>query len=398
MEGKRLFRTIRLQNILSYDSWDNEFRLEPLNVLIGPNASGKSNLIEVLSLLAAAPTGDLQMPINEGGGVRNWLWKGAATLAPATVDVTADYEGKQPLRYRLSFTEKNERFEILEESIENEKPKPGETEPFFFYRYRDGISEIAECTQEQSRSHKRLTPKDIIPDQSVLSQRTDSNSYPELTRFAELFRNLRFYRELNLGRSTPPRLPQDANMRPDVLLEDASNIGLVLGNLLNQPTVKRKIEKHLKSFHPWIEDLLAGLLGSKVQISFHEEGLDHHVPATRISDGSMRYLCLLAVLCNPNPPPVVCIEEPETGLHPDVIPEVGRLLVDASSRTQLFVTTHSDILIDSLTDTPETVIVCEKSSGATQLCRLDVDELAPWLEKYQLGELWVKGEFGGNRW
>ncbi len=104
------------------------------------------------------------------------------------------------------------------------------------------------------------------------------------------------------------------------------------------------------------------------------------------------------MLCNPDPPPVVCIEEPEIGLHPDVIPEVAELLVEASTRSQIFVTTHSDILIDALTDTPEAVIVCEKSDGATQLARLDADELKPWLEKYRLGELWVKGEIGGNRW
>ena len=87
MKGKRLIRTIRLDNILSYGSWEEEFHLEPLNVFIGPNASGKSNLIEVLSLLAA-PTRDLQAPIREGGGVHEWLWKGATRLGTAIVDVT----------------------------------------------------------------------------------------------------------------------------------------------------------------------------------------------------------------------------------------------------------------------------------------------------------------------
>ena len=154
----------------------------------------------------------------------------------------------------------------------------------------------------------------------------------------------------------------------------------------------------LKAFHPSIEDMRSSLHSNTVQIFFHEEGLQHPVPSTRLSDGTLRYLCLLAVLCNPDPPPVVCIEEPEIGLHPDVIPEVAELLVEASSRSQIFVTTHSDILIDALTDTPEAVIVCDKSEGATQLARLDADELKPWLEKYRLGELWVKGEIGGNRW
>ena len=85
------------------------------------------------------------------------------------------------------------------------------------------------------------------------------------------------------------------------------------------------------------------------------------MPATRLSDGSLRYLCLLTVLCHPDPPPVVCIEEPEMGLHPDAISEVAKLLVEASSRSQIFVTTHSDILIDALTEVPEAVIICERA-------------------------------------
>ena len=87
MEGMREIRTIRLENILSFGPGHEPFPLEPLNVLIGPNASGKSNLIEALSLLAAAP-GDLQEPIREGGGIRDWLWKGARSAPTATVEVT----------------------------------------------------------------------------------------------------------------------------------------------------------------------------------------------------------------------------------------------------------------------------------------------------------------------
>ena len=113
---------------------------------------------------------------------------------------------------------------------------------------------------------------------------------------------------------------------------------------------------------------------------------------------TLRYLCLLAILCHPNPPPVICLEEPELGLHPDIIPEVAKLLVEASSRTQLFVTTHSDILVNALSDAPEAVIVCEKLDGATQLQRLDAKELKPWLERYRLGDLWIRGDLGGTRW
>ena len=398
MKGKRLIRTIRLDNILSYGSFDEEFHLEPLNVFIGPNASGKSNLIDVLSLLAAAPTRDLQAPIREGGGVHEWLWNGATRLGRAIVDVTVEYPKKRPLRYRLTFTENGARFELLEEAIGNEKPRKKNEEPFAFYRYLRGRAKLNVLSQDQSRSYQSLTQEELLQDQSILSQRRDPNTYPELAYLADAFERMRFYRDWNFGRATPPRLPQQADMRQDILLEDASNIGLALSGLLNQPPAKRQIMDRLKAFHPSIEDMRSSLHSNTVQIFFREEGLQHPVPSTRLSDGSLRYLCLLAVLCNPDPPPVVCIEEPEIGLHPDVIPEVAELLVDASSRSQIFVTTHSDILIDALTDTPEAVIVCDKSEGATQLARLDADELKPWLEKYRLGELWVKGEIGGNRW
>ena len=122
------------------------------------------------------------------------------------------------------------------------------------------------------------------------------------------------------------------------------------------------------------------------------------MPATRLSDGTLRYLALLAILCHPKPPPLICIEEPELGLHPDILPHLAQVLREASERMQLIVTTHSDILVDALTETPEVIVVCEKHEGATRLKRLDRDELHPWLEKYRLGELWTRGELGGTRW
>lgn len=126
---------------------------------------------------------------------------------------------------------------------------------------------------------------------------------------------------------------------------------------------------------------------------------DFRVPASRLSDGTLRYLCLLAILCDPTPPPLICIEEPELGLHPDVLPKVADLLVQASLRTQIVVTTHSDVLVDAMTDRPESVIVVEKHEGKTFMKRLtDDDELKGYLEDYRLGEAWLRGMIGGTRW
>lgn len=94
----------------------------------------------------------------------------------------------------------------------------------------------------------------------------------------------------------------------------------------------------------------------------------------------------------------MAIEEPELGLHPDVLPPLAELLREASERAQLVVTTHSDVLVDALSEVPETVLVCEKEHGATVLRRLGSEDLSAWLERYTLGQLWRSGEIGGNRW
>ena len=135
-----------------------------------------------------------------------------------------------------------------------------------------------------------------------------------------------------------------------------------------------------------------------MQFYLHEPGFDPPISPTRLSDGTVRYLCLLAILCDPEPPPLIGIEEPELGLHPDLLPKVADLLVAASARTQLIVTTHSDILIDALTDWPESVVIVEKHAGQTSMQRLDAEKLRAWLEKYRLGQLWTRGDLGGTRW
>ena len=152
----------------------------------------------------------------------------------------------------------------------------------------------------------------------------------------------------------------------------------------------------LSRLYPDVQDFDISIEGGTVQVFLHEGRFT--IPATRLSDGTLRYLCLLAVLCHPSPPPLLCIEEPELGLHPDALVGLSDLLKDASQRTQLVVTTHSEVLIDGLSKSPDDVIVCEKNNGESTMQRLSPAVLAEWLKKYSLGQLWRRGEIGGNRW
>jgi predicted ATPase len=126
------------------------------------------------------------------------------------------------------------------------------------------------------------------------------------------------------------------------------------------------------------------------------DGLRTPVPATRLSDGTIRFIALLAILLRPEAATLICLEEPELGLHPDAVGQVAELLVETSQRTQLIVTTHSDALVSALSDQPESVLVTEHFPGGTTFQRLEGDKLGFWLDKYRLGEVWRLGQLGGN--
>jgi len=387
-----MIKKIRLTNILSFGSGSKYVELNNLNVLIGPNGSGKSNLIEAISLLQAAPK-ELAAPVRKGGGIRDWLWKGTKETPVAAIETILSHPptGVKGLRYVLSFTEAGQRFELEDERLENESPDPGEPEPYFFYRYQHGNPVI-----NVKEGHRSLQRDDVDPQQSILAQRKDPDQYPELTWLGEQFGKIKIYREWTFGRKAELRLPQPADAPNDFLSEDCLNLGLVLNQLRRKPAVKKEIIKYLAEFYEGVEDFDISVEGGTVQL-FLQEG-NYTIPATRLSDGTIRYICLLAILCHPDPPPLVCIEEPELGIHTDIIPLLATLLKEASQRTQLIVTTHSDVLVDELTDMPESVLVCEKEKGCTSMKRLDGEKLKDWLEKYSLGELWRKGEIGGTRW
>jgi predicted ATPase len=381
MEGKKLLHSITLGNLLSYGE-DVSLPLEPLNVLIGPNASGKSNLIEVLSILAAAPR-DVRTPIRQGGGVLEWIWKGNPAAA-AYLQVTIPVKDEL-LEYYLSFSADESRFALIHEYLERTDPD----DLIFAMGQSSGMLSI----QRGGRVIDGVFEKDV----SILAQLRDPVHYPELTQVSQQFGNIRFFRGWNFSRDSELRRPQKVDLPDDFLLEDGSNLGLVLNNLRNRPASKRALLEGLRVFYDGIEDFDTKVQGGTIQVFVHERG-DRTIPTTRLSDGTLQYICLLAVLCHPEPPPLICIEEPELGLHPDIIPSVAELLIEAAQRTQLIVTTHSEALVSSLSRIPEAVVICERTDAGTSLRRLEPEKLKEWLERYRLGELWSMGEIGGNRW
>ena len=386
-----LIQRLKVSGLLSFGPRGIDLPMEPLTVLIGPNGSGKSNLVEVLALLQAAPR-SLADPVKRRGGIWEWLWKGEGAPDAATVEAIVDRPGgEKPLRHTLRFVDDGGRLQVTAEQIANSETPDVDAESY----YRNDAGRYTLGVPRRDITELQGFSSEWKPGESVLSQIRDPLTYPALNLLQEHYERIQLYRNWSFGPSAALRRDQSAHGTTDSLRDGAENLALMLSHFKGD--TKRQLVEALQELYEGIVDISCPVTGGTVAL-FLEESDERHIPATLLSDGTLRYLSLLAILLHPSPPPLVALEEPELGLHPDVVAEVAKLLVQASKRTQIVVTTHSRMLVDALTDYPSSIVVCDKDRGESRFERLDGARLKAWLDKYSLGELWSSGELGGNRW
>src|SRR6266852_623159 len=296
---KNTLKSLSIQNLLSFGADSPRVDLGDLNVLIGPNGSGKSNLIEVLGLLRSTPR-DFAAEVGVSGGVSELLWKvrSRGKTTTATVQVIANpAELKRTLLYRLSFTRAGSQLKIVDERIENETPDEGHDKPYLYFDHRGGRPILNIAGQQRSLRHEEVEPQ-----KSILSQRQDPDHYPEVTYLGRFFGSFRLYRNWDFGPDSGVRNLYGSEQKNDFLEEDISNLGLMLNRLRSES--KADFLKYLKMFYEGAEDIFTKIVGGLVDLRLEEEG-GISIPASRLSDGTLRWLSLLTILLHPDPPPLL---------------------------------------------------------------------------------------------
>jgi predicted ATPase len=378
---KPFLQSLRLDGFLSFGPGSLAIDLRPLNVLIGPNGSGKSNLIEAIELLKAAPSG-FGGVLRLGGGADQWIWKGGGVQS-ATIDVTLSRDHpQQTLRYELGFSASGANASIEREVFEALPDDQG-SRPFSFLRFMGPRVEIAaKSSGDPKDSYKAQTFErhylnGVDP---VIAQRKDPLIFPDLAWLAGQLAGMRTFRDWSFGRFAKVRQPEQASQPADDLSPDASNLALLIQEIDHRGGLP-KLEGYLKRFLPRFERLSVRVAGGGVALYLHEEGVASPVPASRISDGTLRFIALLAVLLSPTRAPLVCIEEPELGLHPDAIALTAELLKATSAETQIIVTTQSETLVSHFDETPEDIVVVEHRGDRTHCERLTRSRSRPLLPR-----------------
>lgn len=422
MAQQPFLKSIRPVNLLSFGPNTEEIELRPLNILIGSNGSGKSNFIEIIGLLNKLPDKDPWVDVIASGGAEEWIWKGQTDYEPTSIAVTTESDelslgiplgslyGEVPIKsiYSISLWDSGGSFGVAEERFmelkEGEDEKTVNSNAFDRSVWESKQEDLNRPMGILKMAMPPPVPQRLNYERSVLSQLANApeiaSKWPRMNELANNFERIICYRDWIFGKESKSRQLQRVGLDSYHLAADSSNVAQVLKAMRdrgNASTFDRLIES-MKTFYESVKDVDTELVGTHLRIMIKEDGLSSRTPAERLSDGTLRWLNLLIVLLDPTPPPAICIEEPELGLHPDMIPTLADLLREASTRTQLILTTHSRTLVECFSDDPESICVCEKFAGATEIRRLEADRLKVWLEKYSLGQLWSSGEIGGNRW
>lgn len=393
-----LFEQLQVWGFRSYPPLDRSRPLEmkSLTVLIGPNSSGKSNLLDLLLLISEAASQRLTEGISRRNGMRSILWQNGADefgwelIVPAQGAFAAE---ELPLTYRVVIRRRGESPVVeFEEAalIESDKKR------VVLLTAERGHARFGTSTRT------KLSSETLLPTDSELAiaQVRDPQAYPTLNRLREYLASWAVYREFLTDEQAKMRQAQ-ATSSETQLQPHGENLITVLHQISNRSQYRpyyESIREILTLAFPDFEQLYfpaePGASG-KIGLAWKDRSLKSDLDVTQLSDGMLRFLALTTLLTAPDPPPLICIDEPEIGLHPALLHYVAGLLEKAAARTQIIATTHSSYLINHLSK-PEYVAIVERDLGASALQRLDPDRLQSWLKDFTLGDLWLQGEIGGR--
>ncbi len=372
---------------------------EALNVVIGPNATGKSNLLRMLELISVSARGGLAKYVQKWGGMEPLVWDGRTDEITFKVKMSPveDWrdEEKDSLTYEMVMRRlgKGGSFDIARELLGNfhEFEAGRRHEPFKLLERR----QLTGVVFDEKEKGLTAPEESLAEDETLLSLATGAFlQNRHIPSFREQLANWGIYHDLHVNADAPIRQAVVARSEKRVDA-DGQNLVSVLHTLYTgDREFKKDINTAMKAaFGDDFDELVfPPAADQRIQLRLRWRSLQREQSAGDLSDGTLRFLLLLAVLASPSPAPIIAIDEPETGLHPSMLPIIAEYAVDASRRAQVIFTTHSPQFLDAFHDTKPAVTVADWSEGKTRLTKLVGEPLEYWLKEYSLGSLFRSGE------
>jgi predicted ATPase len=367
---------VKIEGFKSIES--AELTLGDINVVIGANGSGKSNLIGVFRLLEQILSKNLQLFVRSEP---DRLLHHGRRVSPA---LSLDFDfGHQA--YGVKLLAAQDRLIFASEYVESIGPSGNRT-----LENRDPIGV----------GHKESLLEELVKSSGMngwIDQHGIMYGISLSASVWETIQNLRIYHFHDTSDTSPAK--QSCDIADNRLLRrDAANLPAYLYWLQEKHPVQfRHIEEHIRLVAPFFDrfDLAPSKLNDKkIRLEWRQKGSDAYFDADALSDGTLRFICLATLLLQPAPPALILLDEPELGLHPFAIGILADMIASAAQRVQVLLATQSVTLLNHFA--PSDIIVAENDHGKTQFHRLDEVRLQSWLDAFSVGELWEKNVLGGR--
>ncbi|MEM9885095.1 MAG: AAA family ATPase [Bacteroidota bacterium] len=410
-----MIKSIQLTNFFSFRRETIDLHKQT-NLLVGINGSGKSNLFKALELLKVGVTGngetDLQdLIISKYGGFNNVFCKASerdTELSKINLKFIFDAE-KLSAYYDFLFSQNEISYEIeINQAtgqngyITEENLSIGD---FSYISGFGGSSSIVQKLVSNGRKTPLIKEKSINYNVRELAfaqvSGSEKKDFPHLLAIKQAIKDTQIYTYFNTSSNSQIRKAITATSISKTLMKDGSNLAQIINLIkINHKKEYRELVKALNDVNPHFKGFDFNILGSgTIELLLDEGGLNSAVHLAHLSDGTLRYLCLLSILLNPNRGKLVCLDEPEMSLHPDMIHGLANLISDVAENTDtnFIITTHSPHLLDKFH--LENVRVFEKDKdNVTTVEEYSEEEFEGWYDYFNVGEMWRAGDIGGKRW
>lgn len=412
-----MIKSIKLSNFFSFQ--EEEVHLnEQINILVGINGSGKSNLLKAIRLLKIGVEGNAgdtalrELIISRWGGFDNIYCK-AKNDAPSndTISITYTLDHKiltdfsdeingimhfhNDITYKISIHKKQatDNYFIGEEL--------STTSGFVYLNFTNGSGIIvghqknAINTPAIAITHEYNTQELVL---STISE-LDKDKYLPLLIIKKAIKDITVYNYFDTSPNSKLRSPMSATTGIKKLLPDGSNLPQILNTIkINHKDYYRSIQKKLQDVNEMFSGFDFNILGSGVfELMLDEDKLNSSVHITHVSDGTLRFLCLLAILFNPNRGILVCIDEPEIGLHPDMIYNISNSIREAADNTTFLIASHSENVLNGF-DIKHIRIFEKDEQNRSYVQMFSEKDFEGWYDDFSLGTMWRAGDLGGKRW
>ncbi len=359
-----------------------------LNLVTGPNGSGKSNIYKALRLLSETAEGGVTASIAREGGLPSTLWAGPEQITRAMRTGEAPIEGtrrQKPVSLGLGFAGSPFGYAIdlglpppSASAFSRDPVIKGEfvwsgpvARPAAMLVERHGAVVRSRDDDGRWRNvHDRLSAFD-----SMVSRLADPSRMPELLVLRDAVRAWRFYDHFRSDAEAPARQPQVGTHTP-VLANDGADFAAALQTIVEIGD-REALDRTVDDAFPGSRIAVHAVDG-RFEVTMQQHGLLRPLRAVELSDGTLRYLLWAAALLSPRPPPLLVLNEPETSLHPDLLPALGRLIARAAEDTQVFVVSHASRLIASLDEAGCAMLTLDKVVGETIVTNLDPLDRPAW--------------------